>query len=157
MSIQKRKEDSQIALLIPLIIILDQVAKYLIKNFLSKGDSFPLIKNWLHLTYVQNFGAAFGIFKKGTDFFIFISSFAIIFIILMFLYERELKSSRNKRLRLGLGMILAGAVGNLIDRLRFGYVIDFIDIRIWPVFNIADSSITIGAIFLIYELVREKR
>ncbi len=152
MPIQKRKEDSQIVLLILLIIILDQTTKYLIKNFLPKGDSLPLIKNLLHLSYVQNFGSAFGIFKKGTVFFIFVSSIAIVFIILLFLYER----SRNKRLRLSLAMILAGAVGNLIDRLKFGYVIDFIDIRIWPVFNIADSFITIGAIFLIYELLKKK-
>lgn len=154
MPVPKRKKGSQIILLVLLIVLLDQITKSIVKKFLPVGASIPVIKNVLHLTSVRNFGAAFGILKNQALFFISISSFAIIFILLMFYYDRKFKIIKNLSLRTAMAMILAGAIGNLIDRLKFGYVIDFIDVRIWPVFNIADTFITIGAIFLLFEMVR---
>ena len=105
----------------------------------------PLIKGVFHLTLIHNRGAAFGILKNQTPFFIFVSILAVILI------YSALRNNKNKKYsfhNVSLVLILAGALGNLIDRLRFGYVIDFLDLRIWPVFNVADSAITIGAILL---------
>ncbi len=154
MPVQDRKKNPQIIFLIFLIILLDQFTKYIIKKSLPVGTSIPVIKNVLHLTSVRNFGAAFGILKNQTLFFIFISSFSIVFILSMFLYDRKSGLIKNLSLRIAMAMILAGAIGNFIDRVKFGYVIDFIDVRIWPVFNIADTFITIGAILLLFEMMR---
>ena len=101
-----------------------------------------------HLTYVQNTGAAFGFLRGKTLFFIVVAVLVLGFII--FLAPRL---SREKPL-LGLvfGLLLGGALGNLIDRIRFGYVIDFLDFRVWPVFNIADMAIVVGVCFLIWEI-----
>ena len=95
--------------------------------------------------------AAFGILKNQTNLFIFTSIFAII---LIFLNLKKYK--RLSIYTISLSFILAGALGNLIDRLSLGYVIDFIDFRIWPVFNIADSAITIGAILLGWSVLKTK-
>jgi signal peptidase II len=115
-------------------------------------QSIPVIRNIFHLTLIHNRGAAFGILKDQSYFFIFMSLLAVIFIYL------RLRESQNeeKLLEFALIFILAGTVGNLIDRISFGYVIDFLDFRIWPVFNIADSSITVGAIVLFYTLLKKK-
>ena len=139
-----------------IILILDQLSKFFLSQALFLGQSIPLIKNILHLTLVYNTGAAFGIFKNQGLFFIIISLAIIGFII--FYWRKNLSGLRqNKCLNLGLVFILAGAVGNLIDRVRFGYVIDFLDFRIWPVFNLADSAITIGAGLVIWQLVIKKK
>lgn len=127
------------------VLSLDQFSKFLVIKNLSLSQSIPLIKGILYLTLVHNRGGAFGILKNQLPVFIFASIFAIILIFL------NLKANQQKKsFTLALSLILAGALGNLIDRLRFGYVIDFLDLRIWPVFNVADSAITIGAIILGY-------
>jgi signal peptidase II len=127
-----------------LILCLDQAAKFIITRNLSPGQSVAVIKNIFHLTLVHNRGAAFGVLKSQTFLFILASIFAIILIFLNF------KKTGQALYNLSLGLILAGAAGNLIDRLFLGYVVDFLDFRIWPVFNVADSSITIGAILVGY-------
>jgi signal peptidase II len=136
--------------LIAAILFLDQITKIVVLQHLSLNQSFVLIPKVLYLTLVHNRGAAFGILKNQVPFFIFTSSIAIILIIV------SLK--RNKRIyNISLSLILAGALGNLTDRLFLGYVVDFIDFRIWPVFNLADSAITIGAILLGYSLLNTKK
>lgn len=132
------------------IVFFDQLFKFLVSRNLSFNQSLPIIKNVFHLTLVHNQGAAFGIFKSQVNLFILISICAIIVIVL------SLKKYRGKKLNLysfSLVLILAGASGNLIDRIAFGYVIDFLDFRIWPVFNIADSAITIGAVLLSWSVL----
>jgi signal peptidase II len=127
------------------VLLLDQFTKLLILKNLSLNHSLPLINGVAHLTLVHNRGAAFGILKNQTTLFIFVSIFAVILI------SSALRKSGWRRVSfysLSLILILAGAVGNLIDRLRFGYVVDFLDLRVWPVFNVADSAITVGAIML---------
>lgn len=134
-----------IFLLILSILFLDQFTKFLITKNLSLNQSIPIIKGIFHITLTYNRGAAFGILKGRVPLFIFTS---IITILLIYL---NLKSARFKKLftySISLSLILAGAIGNLIDRSFSGYVIDFLDFRIWPVFNVADSAITIGAILL---------
>lgn len=136
-----------------LILSLDQLSKFLVTKNLALNQSIPVIKGIFHLTLLHNRGAAFGIFKNQTLLFIFTSIIAVILIF------SRLKTSGFKAFSLNilsLVFILAGALGNLIDRLFFGYVIDFLDFRIWPVFNIADSAITIGAILLGWSILFKK-
>ena len=132
------------------VLSLDQLTKFLILTNLKLHDSVPLVKGVLHLTLVNNRGAAFGILRNQVPLFILTSVFAIIMILL------SLKEKKQKGVSLAgvsLGLILAGALGNLIDRLCLGYVVDFLDLRIWPVFNLADSAITVGAVLLGYAIL----
>jgi len=126
------------------IVILDQITKYLVISSMKLGQSIPLIKNFLYFTYIQNTGAGFGILKGWNVVLIFIS--LIIIGIILFYFDRIVK---EKNIHIPVALVLGGAVGNLIDRVFLGYVIDFIDFRIWPAFNVADSCITIGAVWLI--------
>ena len=128
-----------------LIIFLDQLTKFLIKQNFKLHQSIPIIKNILHLTYVTNTGSAFGLFKGFNIFFIL---FSVIMIIVIFYYLKSVMK-KEKLLQFSIGLLLGGTIGNLIDRLYFGSVIDFIDFRIWPVFNVADSAVTISIILLI--------
>ena len=131
------------------VILLDQAAKFLASKFLQLNIPATLIKNFLNLTLVHNRGAAFGLFQNQLLLLVLVSLFAMGFI----LYNLKTNSFI---LKLSLGLILGGAMGNLIDRLRFGFVVDFLDFRIWPVFNLADSAITLAAILLIWELLFRK-
>jgi signal peptidase II len=133
------------------VILLDQATKFLAVSFLQLNIPVPLIKNFLNLTLVHNRGAAFGLFQNQLLLFVLISLLAIGLI----LYNLRNKTN-SLILKLCLSLILGGAVGNLIDRLRFGFVIDFLDLRIWPVFNIADSVITLAALVLSWELIFNK-
>lgn len=128
------------------VLSLDQISKFVITKNLFLHQSIPIIKGFFHLTLIHNRGAAFGILKNQTYFFIIISVVAIIVIFSSLFNHQRRKGVSNYTICLGL--ILAGAAGNLLDRVFFGYVIDFLDFRIWPVFNIADSAITIGAVLL---------
>jgi signal peptidase II len=134
------------------IVIFDQLSKFFVLKNLHPAESIPLIKNIFHLTLVFNSGAAFGIFKNQLFLFI-----AVAFLCVIFISFQLISCSQTLRAeRIGLGLVLGGAVGNLIDRIRFGYVVDFLDFRVWPVFNLADSAITIGTLFLVYTLLRRK-
>lgn len=148
---QKKKRISSIVSILTffLILLIDQVSKAAISSKLSLGQSIPIIKNVLHITFVKNTGAAFGFFKNSTYFFIVVSIIAIVIIgAILIKSVRNGKFSDNFLSNFGLVLIISGALGNLIDRASLRYVIDFIDFRIWPVFNIADSSITIGTVLL---------
>jgi signal peptidase II len=131
-----------------LIIVLDQLAKFLIKSNFQLNQSIPVIKNVFHLTYITNTGSAFGLFKGINLFFVF---FSIAVIIAIFYYLRQAKE-KEKIVVFSIGLLLGGTIGNLIDRISYGAVIDFLDFRIWPVFNIADSAVTISVILLIIML-----
>jgi signal peptidase II len=128
-----------------IVVVLDQATKYLALTYINPYDSFKVLP-FLHLVLVTNKGAAFGMFKNiGSSFFIAASLVAIIFVIFLLI--------RGKEDRLGLSLILGGAIGNLIDRILYGSVVDFIDLSIgkyhWPAFNVADSSLTIGVAILL--------
>ena len=127
------------------VVFLDQFTKFLIKQNFQLNHSIPIIKNIFHLTYVTNTGSAFGLFKNLNVFFVF---FSIIVIIVIFYYLKRVIEN-EKVLQFAVGLLLGGTIGNLIDRIAYGHVIDFIDFRIWPVFNIADSAVTISVILLI--------
>ncbi len=127
------------------VVILDQITKAIVITCLKYGKSYLIINKIFYLTLVKNTGAAFGTFKNQAAFFILVSIIAIIFIVVFL-------SKKKVNLYLPLALILGGAIGNLIDRLRFGYVVDFLDFKVWPVFNVADSCISIGA-FLLFLLI----
>ncbi len=107
-----------------------------------------MIRNIFHLTLVHNTGIAFGLFKNQGIFFLGFSLIAIC-VFSWLLYKQARAQALTRVSRLGFSLIIGGALGNFVDRLQFGYVVDFIDFRIWPVFNVADSAITIGAFILI--------
>ncbi|MBI3027239.1 signal peptidase II [Candidatus Woesearchaeota archaeon] len=143
------KKKIQLVLLVALpVLILDQFTKFLIKQNFQLNQSTPIIKNIFHLTYVTNTGSAFGLFKGLNVFFIL---FSIVVIIAIFHYLKKIKND-EKLLQFSAGLLLGGTIGNLIDRLAYEYVIDFIDFRIWPVFNVADSAVTISILFMIFLL-----
>jgi len=139
-------------LIVPVLIILalDQLSKFIVIKNLNANQSIPIIKGLLYVTFVRNRGAAFGILKNQLPLFIFTALFAVVLIFLVISKKRQ----RPLILNISLGLILAGAIGNLIDRLFLGYVVDFIDFRIWPVFNVADSAITVGAVLLGWSILK---
>lgn len=141
-----------------LIIVLDQLTKYGAVKFLKNSKPIMIIKDFLYFSYVENSGAAFGILQNKRTFFVLITSIVII-IILFFLIRNFYYL--NKSMKVSLIMLIAGAIGNLIDRIRFGYVVDFISFHFkggyeFPVFNIADSFIVISTIFIIYMVFFDK-
>ena len=139
------------------VIGLDQLTKYWVMVTLPEGQWWsPLSGGGWHvfrITHTTNSGAAFGIFPQQGGIFILI---AVVVVVAILLYYRHLPQG-DWLIRLSLGLQLGGAIGNLIDRLRFGYVVDFIDVGFWPIFNVADASITIGVIVIAYRLWRGDR
>ena len=151
LSARRKKKTVVKSLIVVIAVAIDQLSKYIISQRIPLGESIPVIKNFFHLTYILNSGAAFGILKNQANLFIIIAVTAIIFI-LMQLRQRRIISTE-----VAFCLILAGAISNLVDRIRLGAVIDFLDFRIWPVFNIADSIITAGAILLAYSILQEHK
>ena len=130
-----------------LVVIIDQVTKAIAVTNLTSAGSIPAIGTIVSFTLVKNTGAAFGLFRYQTTVFVAISVIAIAFTIFYLVKKKP-------SLYLPFALILGGAIGNLIDRLRFGHVVDFIDLHFWPVFNVADSCITVGAVLLFVMILR---
>jgi len=135
------------------VLATDQLTKHVILSTLTLGQSLPIIPSVLHLTYVQNTGAAFGLFENMTAVLAVLSCLAAAWIV------RELRTGRMRHddRIWALALVLGGAIGNLIDRTVYGYVVDFIDLRVWPVFNMADAAITIGVLWLLIPAVLQRR
>jgi signal peptidase II len=138
-----------------IVIILDQITKNYILNGFEYGESINVIKNYFSITYVRNYGAAFGMFSNIQSnirdlFFLLMPPFAMTIILFMLKSTRSAETLRN----ISLCAVFAGALGNYIDRLRFGYVVDFLDFHYfdtwsYPAFNVADMSIVCGITALI--------
>lgn len=148
-------------LIIFFLLVADQITKVVVAKTISPSQSLTVIPGFLNLTHTHNRGAIFGFFSKngGPLVYIFLtlaSLIALSFVIYYF-FKTPFK---EKMMKISLSMILAGAVGNLLDRVFKGYVIDFIDVYVkkwhWPTFNVADSSITVGAFLLIFILLRRR-
>jgi len=135
-----------------LVFLVDQVSKYVILRNLSVGEMWnpvPFFKRFVTLTPVTNTGAAFGLFQEhGTLF----AVVAILVVAAIVIFYRYLPPS-EVWLRISLGLQLGGALGNLLDRVRLGSVVDFIDFKIWPVFNLADTAIVSGVAILAFFLL----
>lgn len=152
---QVKKEDTIIgkrwiyAWIIISIIIIDQFVKYIvIKHLINKIAIIPKI---LELEFVINTGGAFGIFNNYT---MIISVISSIIILTALFYSRTILE--NDYFYMPIGLIIGGAISNLIDRIMYGFVIDFISISIWPVFNLADTAITMGVLWISYNYYRKK-
>jgi len=145
-----------------LVAGLDQLSKWYITSTMSLHASYPVIDGFFNITYVRNPGAAFGFLANAAPLFrsvfLIAVSAAAIAMILWFLAKNK---TAAMLLTFALSLILGGAVGNLLDRIRFGDVVDFLDFYVaswhWPAFNVADSAISIGAVLLIVEMLRRKK
>lgn len=140
------------------ILLLDQWTKYMVLQKLALYQRVEVIQGFFNLTHVRNTGGAFGIFGGekgglGSIFFVVVSLIAIGAIVFLFFKVKE----NEKTLAFSFSLILSGAVGNLIDRLRYGEVIDFLDVHLstyhWPAFNVADSAICVGIGLMALELL----
>lgn len=143
--------------LIAVLVFCDQVSKLAVLKRLHQNDSIPVIKDIFHITLVYNTGSAFGALKDFNWLLSYVSVFAVIAILYMLMRRPRFSSSWYLYLwQYGLLFILCGATGNLIDRVRLGYVVDFLDFRIWPVFNVADVLISSGVVILLFLLLSKK-
>ena len=137
-----------IIILTIVFLIIDIVSKLVVSNLMDVYDSIIIIKNFFNITYVRNNGAAWSLFAGRTWLLIIVSLIIISFIIL-YIYKNRPK---NKFEMIGYSLVLGGAIGNFIDRIVYGYVIDFLDFNIfgydYPIFNLADTFIVIGVIIL---------
>ena len=134
--------------LIIMFVLVDQVLKWIVCNTLEIGQSVPLIDGVFHFTYIRNFGAAFSILQNRLSFLILVTVL-ITAVLLVFLYRT--RKTANKLMLISIPLIIGGGIGNLIDRIRLGYVVDFLDFCLihFPVFNFADCCVTIGAALLV--------
>lgn len=146
----------RILLLSFFVVIVDQITKFLIRLSFEYGKPQNIVGDWVRLTYIENPGMAFGIQVGGQTFF---TIFAILATIVIFVYILRARQERWL-LRVALALILGGAIGNLIDRFLYGKVVDFIDVGIgetrWPIFNVADSAVTIGMIILVILVIFDR-
>ena len=133
------------------VVLLDRWTKQLaVSHLLDSGArSVPVLGEYIRFTYVENRGAAFGLFQEQTTFFIVVGVVVIAVIVASYRYLPE----PSWLLNFCLGLQMGGAIGNLIDRVRVGYVVDFIDLTFWPVFNIADSAICVGVAGLAFSVL----
>ena len=133
------------------VFALDQLTKGAVQSSLSLYQSKPIIQDFFHLTYVTNDGMAFGLSMPGGRSILLILSILLTIFIFWFLWQER---NGHALVRIGLALILAGAFGNLLDRVLYGKVVDFLDFMIgdfhWYIFNVADSSVTIGMILFIF-------
>ena len=134
------------------VLLLDQAAKAWAVRALSSVPTVPVIQGVFHLTFLRNPGVAFGLFS-GYSLPITLITTGIVISLLWSALKRP---QRDRFLTVGLGLIFGGAIGNLIDRVRVGGVIDFLDFRVWPVFNVADTCITVGATLIAWSLLRNR-
>lgn len=133
-------------------VALDRAVKVFVAHNMADGQSIAVIPGIFHITLIHNTGAAFGMMSGRVTLFTAISAL-VIAVITVYLAMGRIKDTV---LAAALGLILGGAAGNLIDRLSLGYVVDMFDLRVWPVFNVADSCITVGAVILAANILFRK-
>jgi signal peptidase II len=145
-----------------LILLLDQVSKWMAVTHIEAHQTLAVIPGFFRLVLVKNRGMAFGIFSHTRSgfyyyFLVFTTIGAIVVIFFFFFWIK----GNKKWLTVGLSLILGGAVGNLVDRVRLGYVIDFLDFFIkgyhWPAFNVADSAVTVGTFWLLFNIIKGRK
>ena len=134
-------------------VLLDQLVKYCVELTMLPGESIPIVPPFFHITFVLNPGAAFGIFEYQQWLFL-VTAAAFCAVFLAF-YERLRRS--GMLIHYGAVALAAGAVSNMIDRVRTGHVVDFFDFRIWPVFNVADIAIVLGTAAVLWAFFVQKK
>ena len=135
-----------------LVVCVDRLTKLFVQAALVPGQTVPLIPSVLHLTYVHNTGAAFGLFRGQGWWLVAVSLVICGWIV------RQLRhpDAAPRAIRMSFALVLGGAIGTLVDRVWLGSVVDFIDLRVWPVFNVADACITIGVGWLLWQSLAKK-
>jgi signal peptidase II len=147
---QSNRRDIYIGVITVLVIIADQITKYLVKTYIAYGTVWRDF-GFVQIAHVRNTGASFGIFAEHTNGIIIVVFIEVVLILaVVFLLRRRLAFMENMLLRTGIGLVLGGAIGNQIDRIAYGYVTDFLDWKIWPVSNVADVSAVIGTIIIAF-------
>lgn len=144
-------------IIVLLLAAIDQVSKYFVLDLLRFSNAIILIDNFLRLNYVENRGAAFGILQNQQLFFIVVTSMVILAVVVYRIRYKGFSKAAN----FSLDLIIAGAIGNLADRVRLNYVVDFIDVNFWgyydfPVFNFADICVVVGTLLLALLIILDK-
>lgn len=142
-----------VSLIAAMVLVVDQISKTLVMATLGPsagGGAFELVPGVLWLLYVENTGAAFGLFQGRNPL---LALVALVIVLLLAIWFRAVAAATPWG-ALALGLQIGGALGNVVDRLRHGFVIDFIDVPFWPTFNLADSAITIGVAILLVVVLR---
>ena len=156
------KKYGSFTIIVLLIVLTDQATKYWVDTSMALHQSIPVLEGFFSLTYVRNPGAAFGFLADTSPIFryFFFITVNLVAMGLILAYIRKAPAEESGMIK-ALSLIMAGAAGNLIDRIRFGEVIDFLDVYIgsfhWPAFNVADSAISIGACLLIIRLFKKDK
>lgn len=135
-------------------IAVDQLTKWMVISQLGpdrKRHGVDVIGSFLAVQYVENTGAAFGV-MQGRSSLLTILAIVVLAIVLVAFYR---SGSRSGMADISFGLLVGGAVGNLIDRVRFGFVVDFISVGVWPTFNVADSAVTVGVVLLVWHGVAD--
>lgn len=144
-------------MLAAVIFIADRLTKWAVLDRLSEGESVPVLPGILHFTRVANTGAAFGLLKEHSFFLTLLTLVSILLILVLGLRRFKRASHEQTPAFLtiaGWALVLGGAAGNLYDRIRYGHVVDFLDLRVWPVFNVADSAICAGVFLVIWHIIK---
>jgi signal peptidase II len=147
---QSNRRDIYIGIIAVLVIIADQITKYLVTQYIAYGDVW---RDWgfFQIANIRNTGASFGIFADYTSVIIVIVFIEIAVILLVvYLLRNRLEFMENMMIRTGIALVLGGAIGNQIDRIAQGYVTDFLDFKVWPAFNVADMCAVAGTIIIAY-------
>ena len=149
-------ENRMIIILSIIFIIIDQVSKIIVVNNLTNNKSIEVIKSFFYLTYTNNKGAAFSILT-GRRILLILVALIVIGVLIYYVRKNKIEGKVNK---IALSLVIGGSIGNLIDRILRGAVIDFIDVKIFgynfPIFNLADTFIVIGVFLLIIEMFRKE-
>ncbi|MCP4745385.1 MAG: signal peptidase II [Desulfobacteraceae bacterium] len=161
MDIDSKRKYFWMAVIVGVIVVLDQVTKYLVLEKIPLHRSIPVIPGFFSLTHIHNPGGAFGFFAQGAAawrHWLFLGAGFFALGLIFYFYHQTPKE--RPFLRLSLGLIFGGAVGNIIDRLRFGEVVDFLLFYVgqwqWPAFNVADSAVSVGVVIFILHIVFKK-
>lgn len=135
-------------LIIIIAVAFDQISKWYIQNNMDVYQTISIIEDFFNITYIHNTGAAFSILEGKTSFLI---GMQIIVLTAMFIYVNVKNNQINRILKISLAFIVGGGIGNLIDRITNGYVVDFFDFHFWPIFNVADICVCVGCgLLMIY-------
>lgn len=138
-------------------IALDGLTKHWIQTNMTLNDTIPVIDGIFHITYINNYGAAFSILEGKQGILLFVTGAALLGLTGYLIWARRKNKMKPMGL-LALSTIIGGGLGNLIDRIRLGFVVDFLDFRVWPIFNVADIAVCCGcALLLFYVMVWEPR
>ena len=150
-----KKMNKKIIYTMFICIFIDQLIKIIVSNIALLNTPYEVIKNFFYLTHVRNLGAAWGIFYGNRYFLILVSLFALFIFYFVFIKNKKLSKFES----ISFGILLGGIIGNLIDRIVYGYVIDYLDFQIFnydfPIFNFADTCIVISIILIIIKIIKD--